>query len=217
MTIASFQALRSRPLEALDGKIGDVRGFYFSDEDWKIRYLIAKIRWWFNARFVLVSAYAFERVNSKENTISVRLTKLRIRRATPLEFKKPVSEQQREVRKRLEIMQMSHPPGLPAAKQEFPSAPIGTDDSVAEIAAATGQDPHLRSSEELRRNYMLHAATEKSAASKTSLSTTINGRSAISSFELALGFLADRCWYPLSGSTAYRSNNVEFSSACLVF
>lgn len=158
MTIASFQPLRSRPLEALDGRIGDVRGFYFSDEDWKIRHLIAKIRWWwFKSRLVLIPAYALERINPKENTISVRLTKLRITRATPIEFKKPVSEQQHELRKRLEIMQMPFAPGLPAAKRELPSAPIGTDDSVAEIAAATGQDPHLRSSEELRFHYTLRA------------------------------------------------------------
>ncbi len=46
-------------IQATDGEIGHVKDFYFDDENWTVRYLVADTGGWLTGRLVLVSPQAF--------------------------------------------------------------------------------------------------------------------------------------------------------------
>lgn len=144
-----FRTLRDRPLIASDGKIGEVREFYFSEKNWAIRYLVISIRSWFDDRLALIPVHALERINPKDKTISVRLNKQQILQAASVECENPVPEQHNEQIKQSEGKQLQYISSLLA------SAPPQDDASVAPKAKMAVQDPHLRCSEELRRKFTL--------------------------------------------------------------
>ncbi|MEO8341391.1 MAG: PRC-barrel domain-containing protein, partial [Nitrospirota bacterium] len=50
--------LKGYKLSARDGEIGRVEEFYFDDQSWAVRYLIADTGGWLTGRQVLISPYA---------------------------------------------------------------------------------------------------------------------------------------------------------------
>ena len=81
-------------LKSLDGEIGKVKEFYFDDQYWAIRYLVADTGDWLTGRQVLISPYALA-VDAKkeEQYISIDLTKKQIEDSPSLNSDKPVSQQ----------------------------------------------------------------------------------------------------------------------------
>ena len=53
----------------LDGEIGKVRQFYFGDQHWAVRYLVADTGNWLTGRQVLISPYALLAVNREEQNL----------------------------------------------------------------------------------------------------------------------------------------------------
>ena len=51
--------LYRKKLRESDGDIGHVKDFYFNDQQWVIRYVIADTGSWLPGRLVLISPYAF--------------------------------------------------------------------------------------------------------------------------------------------------------------
>jgi uncharacterized protein YrrD len=88
--------LKDYTLHSLDGKIGGVKDFYFDDRHWTIRYLVADTGGWLTDRQVLISPYALASVNEKERSISINLTKQKIKDSPALDSDKPVSRQYEE-------------------------------------------------------------------------------------------------------------------------
>ena len=80
-------------LDARDGEIGKVREFYFNDQSWTVRYLIADTGGWLSGRIVLISPYALDPANEGTKLIPVDLTKAQIERSPSLDTDKPVSRQ----------------------------------------------------------------------------------------------------------------------------
>jgi hypothetical protein len=80
-------------LSALDGEIGAVQDFYFDDQSWTVRYLIADTGGWLGERTVLISPYALEPAKFSERVIPVDLTKHQIESSPSLAAHKPVSRQ----------------------------------------------------------------------------------------------------------------------------
>ncbi len=80
-------------LDSLDGEIGKVKEFYFDDQYWTIRYLVADTGTWLKERQVLISPYALLAVNKEEQHISIDLTKKQIEDSPSLNSDKPVSRQ----------------------------------------------------------------------------------------------------------------------------
>jgi hypothetical protein len=80
-------------LNARDGSIGKVKDFYYNDLSWTIRYLVADAGNWLYGRQVLISPYALDLVNPKEQVIRVNLTKKQIEGSPSLSYDKPVSRQ----------------------------------------------------------------------------------------------------------------------------
>ena len=52
------KTLKGYKLDSLDGEIGKVKEFYFDDQHWAIRYLVADTENWLTDRQVLISPYA---------------------------------------------------------------------------------------------------------------------------------------------------------------
>lgn len=80
-------------LHSLDGEIGRVKEFYFDDQHWTIRYLVADTGNWLTGRQVLISPHALVSVMSQEQSITVDLTKQQIEASPSLDSDKPVSRQ----------------------------------------------------------------------------------------------------------------------------
>lgn len=66
-------------LGARDGEIGKVKEFYFDDQSWTVRYLVADTGGWLSGRRVLISPYALDRADEGGKVIPVDLTKTQIR------------------------------------------------------------------------------------------------------------------------------------------
>ena len=80
-------------LDSLDREIGKVKEFYFDDQHWTIRYLVADTGNWLTGRQVLISPYALGAVIAEEHHITVDLTKEQIENSPSLDRDKPVSRQ----------------------------------------------------------------------------------------------------------------------------
>lgn len=87
------KTLKGYKLAGLDGDIGRVKEFYFDDQHWAIRYLVADTGSWLSGRQVLISPYALKTVNKSDQHISIDLTKKQIEDSPPLDSDKPVSRQ----------------------------------------------------------------------------------------------------------------------------
>ena len=87
------KTLKGYKLDSKDGEFGKVKEFYFDDNHWTIRYLIADTGNWLIGNQVLISPYALVSVNKEEKNIGVNLTKKQIEDSPPLSSDKPVSQQ----------------------------------------------------------------------------------------------------------------------------
>jgi hypothetical protein len=87
------KTLKGYKLDSLDGEIGKVKEFYFDDQHWAIRYLVADTGNWLTGRQVLISPYALAAVNKEEQHIAIDLTKKQIEDSPSLNSDKPVSRQ----------------------------------------------------------------------------------------------------------------------------
>jgi hypothetical protein len=87
------KTLKGYKLNGLDGEIGKVKEFYFDDQYWVIRYLVADTGNWLTDRGVLISPYALIAVNKDSELIDIDLTKKQIEDSPTLNSDKPVSRQ----------------------------------------------------------------------------------------------------------------------------
>jgi hypothetical protein len=85
--------LTSYTLNGLDGAIGSVKEFYFDDQHWAIRYLVADTGTWLTERQVLISPYALGVVDHAARQIAVRLTRQQIEDSPSVGTDIPVSRQ----------------------------------------------------------------------------------------------------------------------------
>lgn len=91
--LRSVKQLYGYSLGALDGEIGHVKGFYFDDKDWVIRYLVADTGSWIIGHKVLISPYALGSIYPGGRILQVRLTRERIEESPSIETQLPVAQQ----------------------------------------------------------------------------------------------------------------------------
>ncbi len=137
-------------IEATDGTIGEVHGFYFDETTWTIRYMVADTRRWLPGKRVLIAPEAFGTPNASVRSFSVNLTRDQVRESPDRSTDLPVSRQWESDLFRhygwtpyWELIPSGAWP-LPLAP-EVPSAPDGSSASAHERG-----DPHLRSVREVR-------------------------------------------------------------------
>lgn len=81
-------------LEAVDGRIGEVRAFYFDDRRWTVRFLVVETGPWLDDRTVLVPHVALKQPAPGAAAIPVALTRGEVRDSPDIDCFKPVSRQQ---------------------------------------------------------------------------------------------------------------------------
>jgi hypothetical protein len=88
-----LKTLRNYKLDSLDGEMGRANDFYFDDEHWAVRYLVADTGNWLRGRLVLISPYSLVAAIKDEEHIAVDLTKRQIEESPSISTDKPVSRQ----------------------------------------------------------------------------------------------------------------------------
>jgi hypothetical protein len=96
--LQNIKQLYGRKLGAADGEFGHVKDFYFDDETWEVRYLVADTGSWLSGRQVLLAAHAFEKNTfsvhaSAHSALPVNLTRKQIEDGPSLDSHRPVSRQ----------------------------------------------------------------------------------------------------------------------------
>lgn len=94
--LQSIKQLHGNKLGASDGDIGQVKDFYFDDQSWAVRYLVADTGSWLPGRQVLLSPHAFEGLHQTGKILQVKLTRKEIEDSPAIEAHKPVSRQHEE-------------------------------------------------------------------------------------------------------------------------
>jgi hypothetical protein len=139
-------------LGASDGEIGHVKDFYFDDQNWAVRYVVADTGSWLAGRKVLISPHAFGSLHQAGKLLLVNLTRNQIENSPSIESHKPVSRQYEEEYYRYYgwpyywrgdgLWGVSGFPILELPTEPLPSEPANASGSQSERA-----DAHLRSTQ----------------------------------------------------------------------
>jgi uncharacterized protein YrrD len=85
--------LEGYTIGAVDGAIGHVKDFYFSDDSWVIRYLVVQTGQWLLHRRVLISPIAINQPNWSEQSFLAAITQDQVKNSPSIDTDKPVSRQ----------------------------------------------------------------------------------------------------------------------------
>jgi hypothetical protein len=94
--LRSIKQLYGEKLGASDGAIGHVKDFYFDDQNWAIRYVVADTGSWLPGRQVLISPHSLGNLDQAGKLLLVKLTRKQIEDSPSIESHKPVSRQYEE-------------------------------------------------------------------------------------------------------------------------
>ena len=86
----SVKHLQSYRIEARDGSLGRVGELYFDDEKWTIRYLMTHLEKMLGKRLALISPTTVERIDWKNGTIQVRLTREQVANSPEVRGEQPI-------------------------------------------------------------------------------------------------------------------------------
>jgi sporulation protein YlmC with PRC-barrel domain len=150
--LRSIKQLYGQKLLAVDGEIGHVRDFYFDDQHWAVRYVVADTSSWLAGHLVLIAPNAFGKLEQDDGCLLVNLTRQQIENSPAIESHKPVSRQYEEEYYRYY--------GWPSywrgagmwGVAGFPVAPppdLVADGQTPSSGTHDGDDPHLRSTQSL--------------------------------------------------------------------
>jgi len=89
----SIKNLKGFAIGATDGDIGTLDDFYFDDEFWTIRYLVAETGNWLMNQKVLISPFALGEVDVSKERLYVTLTKKQVEESPSIDTDQPVSRQ----------------------------------------------------------------------------------------------------------------------------
>ena len=139
------KTVKGYKLDSLDGEIGKVKEFYFDDQHWTIRYLVADTGNWLTGRQVLISPYALVAVVKEEQHIAINLTKKQIEDSPSLDSDKPVSQQFEEAYYGYYGWPMYW--GGPYMWGPYPNIVRDSERWKASNLGGKAWDPHLRSTD----------------------------------------------------------------------
>jgi hypothetical protein len=160
--LRSVKQLYGDKLGASDGELGHVKDFYFDDQNWVVRYLVADTGSWLSGRKVLISPHAFGSLDRAGKVLSVNLTRKQIENSPSIESHKPVSRQYEEEYYRYYgwpyywqgdgLWGMG---GFPIL--ELPAKPLPSEPATASGPQPQSADAHLRSTQAVN-GYHLQAS-----------------------------------------------------------
>lgn len=147
--LRSLKQLYGETLGTSDGEVGRVIDFYFDDQRWAVRYVVADTGLWLHGRLALISPHAFGNFHRDDDSLLVSLTRKQIEESPAIETHKPVSRQYEEEYYRY----YGWPPYWNGQEMwgasGFPMVPPPELTPVPEEnragSSVNGDDPHLRS------------------------------------------------------------------------
>lgn len=151
--LKSIKQLYGNKLGASDGPLGHVKDFYFDDQNWAVRYVIADTGGWLSERQVLLSPHAFGASPPAGKVMLVNLTRKQIEASPTIETHKPVSRQyEEEYHRYYGWPYYWEGDGLWGGTRGFPILALPANFPAAEPPAARGPqaeraDAHLRSTQ----------------------------------------------------------------------
>jgi hypothetical protein len=92
-TLYTTRGLKFHTMYAVNGKIGNVKGFYFDEKKWKIRYLLSDAGDRPDRSNVLISTMAIGTIQPAEKSMYVELTLQQIENSPPIRKHQPISRQ----------------------------------------------------------------------------------------------------------------------------
>jgi len=147
--LRSLKSLHSFSIAARDGDIGKLYDFFFDDDFWVVRYLVADTGHWLPGRKVLLSPYVTGRAAWDEFRVPADLTREQVKSSPDIDTAKPVSR-----RRQFELYQYYSWPAHWAGGGVWPNpvAPLPPQPTAVpregEEEREAG-DPHLRSFREI--------------------------------------------------------------------
>ena len=91
--LRSIRQSYGNKLGAMDGAVGHVEDFYFDDQNWAVRYVVADTGSWLPGRQVLLSPQAFNGFQFEEKVLTVNLTRQQIEDSPARDTHTPLSRQ----------------------------------------------------------------------------------------------------------------------------
>lgn len=91
--LRNVKSLEGFSIGATDGTIGKVKDFYFDDQAWVVRYVVASTGSWLDGRDVLLSPYSVGAPGWAAAVLPVSITKDQIKNSPSIDTDKPVSRQ----------------------------------------------------------------------------------------------------------------------------
>jgi hypothetical protein len=161
--LQSIKQLYGEKLGASDGDIGHVKDFYFDDQRWAVRYVVADTGDWLPGRRVLISPHAVGDLHEGGKVLPVNLTRKQIEASPSIESRKPISRQYEEEYYRyygwprywlgdgllgMSAIPLSGPPGNPAPAEPATAngrKPERDDAHLASAQAVNGY--HIQASD----------------------------------------------------------------------
>jgi len=151
--LRSIKQLYGHSLGTAECEIGTVEDFYFDDQHWVVRYVVADTGAWLRGRSVLLSPHAFTNFDRDGDSLLVNLTRLQIENSPAIEKHKPVSRQFEEEYYRYYGWPSYWAGGGMWGTGGFPMLPPPHLVPIIEEnqggRSAGGDDPHLRSTKAL--------------------------------------------------------------------
>jgi sporulation protein YlmC with PRC-barrel domain len=147
--LRSIKELYGKKISASDGDIGHVGDFYFNDQQWVVRYVIAETGSWLSGLSVLLSPYAFGALKQNSDCLTANLTRQQIENSPPTESHKPVSRQYEEEYYRYygwpSYWEGGDLWGVGGFHLLPPSYPSPSQQATVDDRSGNGEDPGLRS------------------------------------------------------------------------
>jgi hypothetical protein len=143
--------LKGLVIRATDGELGTVDHFYFDDDTWAIRYLVAETGGWFGGRPVLISPFSVIHADLLAGRLDVALTKKQVEHSPDTDTHKPISRQHEAAY--LGYYEYPYYWGGPylwgpaAYPAGLVAAPSAATEAMAKRIRRESTDSHLRSSE----------------------------------------------------------------------
>jgi len=162
--LRSVKELYGKKLGETDADIGHVKDFYFDDQDWVIRYVVADTASWLKGRLVLISPHAFGDFSVHGDCLPVNLSRKQIENSPSIDDHKPVSRQYEEEYYRYYGWPAYWDGGAMWGVGGFPGMPqpqLLVDEAAAPASLSRdGNDPHLRSMRNLE-GYHIQAGDDE--------------------------------------------------------
>ncbi len=159
-------ALHGYSLDASDGRLGTVSDLLFSDDSWRVRWLVVDTGNWLSERKVLLHPSALEQPEPALRQFPVNLTKRQVEDSPDIATDQPVS---RQMESHLTDYYGWNPYwGDPYFGMDVTATRFATPSSLASLAGSRSSqpgaadtqpdgDPHLRSSRAVN-GYHIHAS-----------------------------------------------------------